>query len=337
MVLINVKDAYGCDGGVTNITIAAQILASITKVDVSNCADGSISISASGGDGNFVYAFVPANTVPNSGDFGTANTFLIDNATALANPSGFDVYVRDNGGNTTFCSFSEEDIFINPAIDWEIVATPIDPNCNGENGSIEVTVQKNGGGSLSASEISQVGPFNYELIQGASVLYTASNLAAVNYIFNNIAAGTYDIKVTDGLGCPVTEGSIIVTDPPILIANVETEFSVGTCTPALGFFFKDYPTTGLNGTLQFSSDNGTTWQTSNEFFSSGLTSGDEVYPSIRTIDGSGNTLCRYDLPRYTLNYPLDDLNITLSAVLGDCIHLEVSVQGSEGSAPYIYT
>ena len=334
---INVKDAYGCDGGVTNITIAAQILASITKVDVSNCADGSISISASGGDGNFVYAFVPANTVPNSGDFGTANTFLIDNATALANPSGFDVYVRDNGGNTTFCSFSEEDIFINPAIDWEIVATPIDPNCNGENGSIEVTVQKNGGGSLSASEISQVGPFNYELIQGASVLYTASNLAAVNYIFNNIAAGTYDIKVTDGLGCPVTEGSIIVTDPPILIANVETEFSVGTCTPALGFFFKDYPTTGLNGTLQFSSDNGTTWQTSNEFFSSGLTSGDEVYPSIRTIDGSGNTLCRYDLPRYTLNYPLDDLDITINAVVFGCNELRVTVQGSEGTAPYTYT
>ena len=334
---INVKDAFGCDGGVSNITIAAQITASSIKTDVSNCADGSLNITATGGTGTLVYALVPANTVPNSGDFGTNNSFTITNAIALANPSGFDMYVRDNSGNTSFCEVIEEDIIISPAVAWEIVVTPMDPNCNGENGSIEATVQKNGGGSLSASEIAQIAPFTYELIQGGSILYTASNLAAVDHIFNNVAAGTYDIRVTDGLGCPIAEGSIIVTNPPVLTANLETKFSTGTCTPAIGFFFKDYPTSGLNGTLEFSSDNGTTWQTSNEFFSSGLTSGDEVYPSIRTIDGSGNTLCRYDLPRYTLNYPLDDLDITISAVVIGCNDLQVTVQGSQGTAPYIYT
>tara|TARA_R110002050_G_scaffold196426_2_gene331344 strand:+ start:40813 stop:51588 length:10776 start_codon:yes stop_codon:yes gene_type:complete len=333
---INVKDAYGCDGGVTTITIAAQIAVNISKTDVSNCADGSINVAATGGTGTLVYAFVPANTVPNTGDFATTMSFTIDNATALANPSGFDVYVRDNSGNTPFCEVINEDLIINPAIEWEIVATHIDPNCNGENGSIEITVQKNGGGSLSTSEISQVGPFTYELEQGGSVLYTTSNLAAVVYVFNNVAAGTYDINITDGLGCPITEGSITVTDPPVLTADVETKFSTGTCTPAEGFFFKDYPTSGLNGTVQFSSDNGTNWQTSNEFFPSGLSSGDGVYPSIRTIDGSGNTLCRYDLPRYTLSYPLDDLDITISALVIACTNLQVKVQGSEGTAPYTY-
>lgn len=336
---INVKDAFGCDGGVNNITIAAQITASSIKTDVSNCADGSLNITATGGTGSLVYALVSANTVPNSGDFGTNNSFTITNAIALANPSGFDMYVRDNSGNTPFCEVIEEDIIINPAVAWEIVATPIDPNCNAESGSIEVSVQKNGGGSLSASEISQAGPFSYELLQGGSVLYTASNLAAVDHVFANVVAGTYDIRVTDGLGCPITEGSIILTDPPVLTSDVETKFSSGpgNCNPAIGFFFKDYPTSGLNGTLQFSSDNGTTWQASNEFFSSGLISGDEVYPSIRTVDGSGYTLCRYDLPRYTLNYPLDDLDITISAVVIGCNDLQVTVQGSQGTAPYVYT
>src|SRR5690606_2964246 len=42
-------------------------------------------------------------------------------------------------------------------------------------------------------------------------------------------------------------------------------------------------------------------------------------------------------PPFIIPYPLDDLDITISAVVVDCVDLQVKVQGSEGVAPYEYT
>lgn len=333
---INVKDAFGCEDVVTQVTIDAQLLVNVTATDVSSCADGSINVTASGGNGTLVYALVPEGDVPTSGDFGTTNNFLIDNATATANPTGFDLYVRDNNGTSPFCEVVEEDIIINPAVDWEVAAVPEDPNCNGGNGSIVANVQLNGGGSLSPAQITQAGPFTYSLYQGATEIASVSNLAATTYTFNNVIAGTYEVRITDGSGCSMNQTLIDVVDPPELTADVDTDFpSSGDCDPAIGFTFINYPTTGLSGNLEFSADFGNTWQASETF--TGYTSGDEVKPSIRTVDGSGNTLCRYDLPQYTLTYPLDDLDITINALVDLCNELVVSVQGSKGDAPYVYT
>lgn len=333
---VNVKDAFGCEDGAVPVDIDAQLLVNATVTDVSSCADGSIEINASGGNGTLVYALVPDGATPTAGNFVVTNTFTIDNAMALANATGFDLYVRDNNGVSPYCEYVEQDIIVNPAVEWEINAIAEDPNCNGGNGSIVANVQKVGGGSLSASEITQAGPFTYALYQGATMIASVANLANTTYTFTNVVAGSYEVRITDGLGCTILETPIDVVDPPVLTADVKTEFASGTCTPAFGFMFENYPTS-LNGTLQFSHDNGSSWRTSDTFDDLGLTSGDEVYPSIRTVDGSGNTLCRYDLPRYTLSYPLDDLNINVSAVVVNCTDLEVTVQGTAGTAPYIYT
>ncbi|MEP4001459.1 MAG: hypothetical protein ABJM12_13695, partial [Ekhidna sp.] len=164
-----------------------------------------------------------------------------------------------------------------------------------------------------------------------------SNLSATSYTFNNVVAGSYEVRVTDGLGCTITEATVDIVDPPVLTASVETIFAPGICSPAFGFNFKEYPTTGFNGTLQFSHDNGISWRNSDTFDDVGLNSGDEVKPSIRTVDGSGNTLCRFDLPQYTLTYPLDDLDISIAAIVVGCDDLQVTVQGNQGTPDYIYT
>src|SRR5690606_15785372 len=105
------------------------------------------------------------------------------------------------------------------------------------------------------------------------------------------------------------------------------------------FGFSGYPTT--LGTIQFSDDGGATWigdnstpGTSDQF--TGYTSGQTVYPSMRTVDGSGNTICQTDLPPFIIPYPLDDLDISISAIVVNCNELRVEVQGSEGVAPYEY-
>ncbi|WP_127136859.1 T9SS type B sorting domain-containing protein [Flagellimonas oceanensis] len=333
---INVKDALGCDDTITQVTIDSQLLVNATSTDVSSCADGSVDVTASGGNGTLLYALVPNGATPAPTDFVATTSFPIDNALATANPTGFDLYVRDNNGASSYCEVIEEDIIVNPAVDWEVAAVPEDPNCNGGNGSIVAHVQLNGGGSLTPAQITQAGPFNYSLYQGATEIASVSNLAATTYTFNNVVAGTYEVQITDGSGCPLSLGSIDVIDPPVLTADVDTDFpTTGVCAPAIGFTFENYPTSGLSGTLQFSADYGNTWQTSETF--TGFTSGEEVKPSIRTVDGSGNTLCRYDLPQYTLTYPLDDLDITINATVDLCNELLVSVQGSKGDAPYVYT
>lgn len=334
---VNVKDSYGCDGGVTTITIDSQLLVNISKTDVSTCADGAIDVTASGGNGTLVYALVPKGDTATTSDFITSTNFSIDNALAIANLTGFDLYVRDNNGASSFCEVIVANIIVNPAVEWELSVTPKDPDCNGGNGTIVVDIQKLGGGSLSTSEITQAGPFTYFLYEGGSEIASVSNLSAVTNTFNNTPAGTYEVRVTDGLGCTVIESTIAIVDPPVLTAEVETDFTTGTCTPAFGFKFKNYPTAGLSGTLEFSHDNGASWRTTDTFDDLGLTSGYEIQPSIRTVDGSGNTLCRYNLPLYTLTYPLDNLDINILPIIVDCNQLVVKVQGSQGNAPYVYT
>src|SRR5690606_15959089 len=209
----------------------------------------------------------------------------------------------------------------------ELEINPIDPNCNGGNGSIEANILKLGGTSLSPAEISQTGPYTYSLYQGGIELKSASNLGVVSHTFNNLLAGAYEVRVTDGFGCVLVDDHIHITDPPVLTAEVKTEFSsVGECAPAIGFSFVEY-TTGMKGNLEFGFDNGN-WQPDPDFtdpVAHGLTSGDYIYPSIRTVDDDGNTLCRYDLPRFTLSYPLDDLDITINATVDLCQELLVSV------------
>ena len=333
---VNVTDAFGCSGIAQTITIDPQLVVSANTTHVSSCAPGSVEVTASGGNGTMVYVLVPHGDIPVATQFLPSDNFSIDNAMALANPNGFDLHVRDNNGAAPYCEYIQEDIIVNPMVALELDVTPVDPNCNGGNGSIVANILKQGGTSLSPAEIAQTGPYTYSLSQGGVELASVSNLGVVSHTFNNLLAGTYEVRVTDGFGCIQLDDHIHVTDPPVLTAEVITEFPLDDCDPAIGFKFIGYPT-GLKGDLEFSHDNGTSWYSSDTFNTYGLSSGHSVNPSIRTVDTNGNTLCRYDLPRYTLTYPLDDLDISISAVVVNCDELKVTVQGEQGTPNYVYT
>ena len=158
----------------------------------------------------------------------------------------------------------------------------------------------------------------------------------------NLLAGTYDITITDATGCSLTQSAITISEPDELVADI-TGVLPASCSSIdpndFGFQFSNYPTT--LGTIEFSADGGTSWtgDNSNPGVSDILTgylSGTNVYPSMRTVDGMGNTQCQVDLPRYTIPYPLDDLDITISTVVVNCNELQVTVQGTEGVPPYEY-
>lgn len=335
---VNVKDAFGCEGTAQTITIDPQLVVSFTRTHVSSCNAGTVAVTASGGDGNLVYALVPSGTLPVAMDFQVSPDFVVDNTLALGNPGGFDLHVRDNLGTGDYCEFIHEEIIIQPMVDLELNVTEEDPNCHGGNGSVLVELTKADGTALSPTEISQTGPYTYTVLHEGTVLGTVENIGHTQHTFHNLAHGTYEIQVTDGLGCPLTKNHIHITDPPVLTAAVKSEFpDTGACDFADGFSFYDFPDeSDFNGSFEFGYNDGN-WQDSPVFNDPiNLSSGTNIYPTIRVVDAGGNVLCRYDLDRYTLTYPLDDLDITIAATVDFCNELKVTVQGSEGASPYVY-
>jgi gliding motility-associated-like protein len=319
---INVRDAYGCIGTPQNLTINPVITATVDVLDISSCSDGSITVNASGGDGNLVYAFVSNGTPVVSGDFGPGNTYTV----TTGNDGMYDVYVWDNNAANPHCQFMET-VTIDPATPLAFTATPTDPQCHDDTGSIAVAIT------------SGDGPYTIEIIDldnGGASNQTNTNVVTTNQTYFNLAPGNYTINVTDANGCLVTDTPVSINNPDELTADIEAILPAG-CTGVaneFGFRFINYPLT--LGTLEFSADGGTTWQSSNEFRGPLYQSGTEVFPVIRTVDSGMATICREDFPRYTIPYPLDDLDITIAAIVIDCNDLQVTVQGTRGLAPYEY-
>ncbi|NJB71468.1 gliding motility-associated-like protein/uncharacterized repeat protein (TIGR01451 family) [Saonia flava] len=325
---IDVRDEYGCVVVQQTAVINNQLLATVTVTDIGTCTDGSISVAASGGDGSYEYAFVPTTTDP-TGFFGPANTYTV----TTGNDGVYDVYVRDNSAAVPFCELMET-VTVNPAVPLTFTATPNDPECHDGLGSIDVNI------------VSGTTPYTIEIIDldnaGASD-QTNTNVFTATTTFYNLLPGDYTINVTDSFGCLVTDTPVTITNPDELTADI-TAILPAACSSVdpndYGFQFSNYPTT--LGTIEFSADGGATWTGDNSIpgttdVLTGYISGTNVYPSLRTVDGLGNTICQTDLPRYTIPYPLDDLDITISTVVVGCNELQVTVQGTEGVPNYEYT
>jgi len=328
---VNVKDGKNCTGTPNPVTIDPQLVVSIDALDVSSCADGSITVNATGGQGTLVYAIVPANADP-TGLYTTTNTLAITNAMATANPAGYDVYVRDNNGATPNCSFIQEDIIIAPAVILTASGTPTDPECF------------DGLGSIDAIATGGKAPFTYALVDnspadGINYSTTVNNVFTTTNLFSGVGVGDYQITITDANNCPVNSATITINNAVEITANIEPILPAVCNDPdplEYGFEFDSLvtPTATL---IEYSADGGTTWNTLG-IEQRGYASGTAVYPSIKVTLASG-TQCIKDFPRYIIPFPLDDLDITLSAVIIGCNDLQVTVEGSRGdsSSGYEYT
>ncbi|UNY99710.1 T9SS type B sorting domain-containing protein [Zhouia spongiae] len=323
---VEVRDAYGCVDSET-ININPEITATVAVDHLTSCSDGQITVTASGGIGTLQYAFVSTGTTVTVADFSTANTFTV----TTGNDGIYDVYVWDNNANDPHCEYMET-VTVNPATPLTITAVPADPECHDGTGQITITVT------------SGMAPYTYQIIDldnGGAANETTNNVINNTKTYYNLAPGNYTINVTDATGCTVTDTPVTINNPEELTADVVgvTPSSCSGDPNLFGLRFENYPTT--LGTIEFSIDGGNTWigDNSNPGVTDQLTgyvSGTTVNPSMRTVDGSGNTVCQTDFPPFVIPYPLDDLDITIHAIVVNCNELQVSVQGSEGSPDYVY-
>ncbi len=329
---IDVRDGFGCNATQQTVTINPELTAVVDVQAVTNCADGTITVTPTGGDANYSYAYVLTGTPVSATDFGPSNTYTV----TAGNDGDYDIYVWDNAAGTPHCEYMET-VTVDPATAIAFTATPNDPECHDGVGSIDI--------AISSGDI----PYQIRIVDldnaGASN-QTATNILAATHSFYNLLTGEYEVYVQDANGCETQlTPNITINNPDELTATITPILpaACGSVDPNdYGFQFVGYPTTYPPGTtIEFSADGGATWTgddsvpgTTDQLM--GYISGTSVFPSMRTVVG-GVEICRTDLPRYIIPYPLDDLDISISTVVVGCNELQVTVQGTAGVPNYEYT
>ncbi|WP_186435570.1 T9SS type B sorting domain-containing protein [Maribacter sp. MAR_2009_72] len=232
---IEVTDAYGCDSASQSITIEPQLTVTASAGNITACGSATdVAIAGAGGDGNYVYAVVDNGTTPTSGDF-------VPNSTISVMGTGdYDVYVRDNGGSAGFCE-SVYAITIDQDLPLALTISNTAVLCSGDSQST-LTIMASGG----------EGPYTYSIDNGAS--YVSQNT------FNNLGAGSYNIRVRDANLCEIGEIHTI-TEPFNLSASAAVAALV-ECNPTQGAEVRITNAQGGTAPYSYSFDGGGTYTSS---------------------------------------------------------------------------
>ena len=155
--------------------------------------DGAVSVSVSGGLGNYTY-----NWTKNGNPFAT-----MDDLNAL-DAGQYVLVIEDTGTNS--CSISETYVINEPLGLQVSLDSTTDILCNGAStGAINISVS----GGTPFTSVAADYQFNWVHDSGAT--YITEDLA-------NIPAGTYDLTITDANGCSETLQAIL-TEPTAVIFN----------------------------------------------------------------------------------------------------------------------
>jgi gliding motility-associated-like protein len=152
---------------------------------------GSIAVTASGGIGTLSYTLLPNNISNTSGNFNglAAGIYTVSIADASGCPN-------TSTGNITITQ--------PPAL---VISSTLATN---------ITCSGNSDGSITVLASGGTGDLTYVLLP--------LNLSNNTGVFNNLAAGTYRVRVTDATGCgPEETADLIIADPnPITIASANS-------------------------------------------------------------------------------------------------------------------
>lgn len=182
---VHIKDGNDCEITINRIISEPSGLATAISVVDATCsgsADGSISITASGGTGNLTYSL-------NGSSGQSSNQFF------NLDPGTYAVTITDQND----CSITITDVVVGSDVVITPSATVSDVDCNGE-----------ASGSLSIGAAGGVSPYQYSL-DGVDYQQSPD--------FENLVAGVFDIFVKDVNGCLGVE-SVTISEPDELTVSV---------------------------------------------------------------------------------------------------------------------
>lgn len=223
-----VEDGNGCPATsvITIGTSAGPSIGSVTSVDPTcGGSNGSITISASGGTGALTYSINGGVTFFASANFGSLTA------------ATFNIVVQDANG----CQDATTSTLSDPGAPVITTITPTDPTCGGTNGSINI-IASGGTGAL-----------QYSIDGGVTFQGSGS--------FSGIGGGSYTVVVEDAAGCQDNGNTSLTNTPAPSILSVATnDASCGNTNGSISV-----SAAGGTGALQYSIDNGVTFQASNFF------------------------------------------------------------------------
>ncbi|NJN78665.1 MAG: hypothetical protein HC803_10370, partial [Saprospiraceae bacterium] len=268
-IVVRVSNASGsCIATYPNITLVDKIapVVSVTHTNVTNCGvtDGTITITASSGQGAVQYSINGGTTWAQSGAY-----------TGLA-AGTYQIRVRNIDG--TCITTSPNVIITAPALPVITNIAPTNPtNCNVNDGQIVVTAT----GTSGTVEYSIDGGLTWQ----------ASNT------FNSLPAGTYNVAIRyDNVTCFVLNPTATILTAPASpsITNVAST-NPTNCGVTDGTI--TITATGGSGSYEYSIDGGTTWTNTTGIFT-GLSAAGNPY-QIRVRNAADNS-CTVSAPNVTL-------------------------------------
>ena len=203
---ITVVDAYGCSVAVPTVTIAPQLLATISLASNLNCTtspDAVINGTITGGTAPYTYQVAidgGALSAPVS-IAGTTFTYT------TPNPGSFQFTITDALG----CTYTNSAITVNPlpVLNAPVLAITNQILCNGdENGAISVS---NSGG---------LPPYTTNV-------YNTTTGTDYGTQTSGLAAGDYIVTVTDANACTATANITIIQPDPITFDITKTDIQCG--------------------------------------------------------------------------------------------------------------
>lgn len=291
---IVVEDASGCQASTTATVVDPPAVTYAIVIGNENCGavDGSITLTGSGGDGgSYTYSIDNGVTFQASGVF-----------TGLS-AGPYSVVVEDASG----CPVANVETILGlgaPTID--LVVT-LNPSCIANTGSIVITAS---GGT---------GAISYSIDNG--VTFQVSNT------FTGLGAATYNIVIEDANGCQAFTTATLIIPPSPTISGVSTTSL--TCNGGLDGGLIITATGGL-APLNYSIDNGVTFQFGNSFGSLGAA----TY-NIVVEDANG---CQVVTTATVTNPPAVTYGIVVTDENCGAVDGIITLTGSGGDGgPYMYS
>ncbi|MGB0862865.1 MAG: Ig-like domain-containing protein, partial [Saprospiraceae bacterium] len=279
----------------------------IAVTNITDCGviDGSITISVTGGSGNYEYS------IDNGVTFLSSNSF-----TALASGT-YSIAVRDI---TNACQAFGSTIVIEDKIASIIssVASSSPTNCGIDDGSITIVANSSIGNLIEYSN------------DGGST-WQSSN------VFLGLAGGTYEIRVrnTDG-SCIVSDADVVLDTKALPIYNSLTAINPTDCNLDDGMIIIEASKLPIIITpIEYSIDAGNTWQTSDTFKM--LPSGN-YFIAIRYSDGTCENA--YTSNPVQLTSPVAPFIVnTISSNPTNCglVDGTITIQSTNGIGSYEYS
>ncbi len=219
---LNVTDDNGCIQTVQAIITEPLAITMITDSVPSNCnqADGEVSVVVSGGTVGVDYSYIWEDATTNV----VGTTATVTGLTA----GMYTIKVTDDNGCIGQGSVTITDIGGGTASTTQEAAITCNGDCDGQ-----ASVAMAGG----------TAPFTYSWTSGGT-----------NALETGMCAGTWDVTVTDDVGCIAT-ASITLTEPTPVDAQITTidEVCIGDCAGVI-----DITGSGGAGAFNYSIDNGLT-------------------------------------------------------------------------------